>query len=358
MPYCAQPQQAAATPQPGGCSHPVAAPAVALADPQGLPAAPAGSTMRPAMGPRALNSTTWMIAVLLAGCATRAVDVQPLAANPADFAGWDCTRIDDETDAVQQRAADVAYSVDQRAGNNILALGVGVTVFWPAILAMRPDGLDAAELARLKGRFEALMAAARNKGCPPPAEDLPAARAAALPVAVGELLVYEERNGGRGPATESTLRVSALRRGEIEYRRLGAAAGAEGPWRQDRNGNVTQAPTGALQWPHLLRGELVLGAVTGGDITVVGEPQARARIRGQVVAVGPQNVNGRRFDAAVVELFGDAPRGDETTRVEGVLVVDRISGVLLELELRSARGSFSMQRRLLRVDRQGAATPR
>jgi hypothetical protein len=293
-----------------------------------------------------------MLAILLAGCASRAVDVQPLPANPADFAGWDCARIDDESDAAQQRAADVAYSVDQRAGNNILALGVGVTVFWPAILAMRPDGLEAAELARLKGRFEALHAAARSKGCPPPTEELPAARAAALPVALGELLVYEERNGGRGPATESTLRVSALRRGEIEYQLLGAAPGADTTWRQDRSGNVTQAPAGALQWPQLLRGELALGAVTGGDMVVVGDPLSRARIRGQVVAVGPQTVNGRRFEAAVLELFGDAPRGDETTRVDGVLVVDRSSGVLLELELHSARGSFSMQRRLLRVDAQ------
>ena len=39
-------------------------------------------------------------------------------------------------------------AVDERAGNNILALGVGVAVFWPALFAMRPAGLEAAELAR------------------------------------------------------------------------------------------------------------------------------------------------------------------------------------------------------------------
>jgi hypothetical protein len=76
----------------------------------------------------------------------------------------------------------------------------------------------------------------------------------------------------------------------------------------------------------------------------------RARMRGQVVAVGPQMIAGRRFDAAVVELFGDAPRGDGYTRVEGVIVVDRASGVLLRLDLRSAQAPFSLLRRLVRVE--------
>jgi hypothetical protein len=290
-------------------------------------------------------------AALLAGCATRAVDVKPAVADPAEFLSWDCGRIDDELDDVQQRAADVAYSVDERAGNNILALGVGVVVFWPAMFAMRPDGLEAADLARLKGRFEALRTAARGKHCPPTGDELPPARAAALPLALGERLVYKERSGLRGPARESMLRVAALRRGEFEYRSAPAAMGAaEGIWHQDRAGNMLQAPEGALLWPHLLRGELALGSVTAGDIVVAGDPLLRARMRGQVVALGPQTVAGRRFDAAVVELFGDAQRGDASTRVEGAIVVDRRSGVLLRLDLRSAHASFSLQRRLVRVD--------
>ncbi|HLL09668.1 MAG TPA: hypothetical protein VK570_01315, partial [Rubrivivax sp.] len=143
----------------------------------------------------------------LAGCASRAASVAPLPTNPAEFITWDCARIDDERDAVQQRAADVAYAVDERVGNNILALGVGVTVFWPALFAMRPDGLEAADLARLKGRFEALTVASTNKGCPPPGDALSAARAAALPLTVGERLVYEERGSTRGPSVEWGLRL-------------------------------------------------------------------------------------------------------------------------------------------------------
>ena len=276
----------------------------------------------------------------------------PLPTSPAEYLAWDCSRIDDESDAVQQRAADVAYAVDERVGNNILALGVGVTVFWPALFAMRPDGLEAADLARLKGRFEALRVASGKKGCPPPADALSAARAAALPLVVGERLVYDQRSSTRGPSAEWTLRLTALRRGEMEYQ-VEAPRGsgeASGTWRQDLAGNVIAAPTGALQWPHLLRGELALGAVTAGDIVVAGDPLLRARMRGQVVAVGPQTIAGRRFDAAVLELFGDANRGDDSTRVDGAIVVDRASGVLLRLDLRSANQNFSLQRRLVRVE--------
>jgi hypothetical protein len=305
------------------------------------------------------------LALGLAGCATRSVDVLPAPANPADFTGWDCERIADELDRVQHRAADRAYAVDERAGNNIIALGLGLTVFWPALVAMRGNGPEADALAQLKGRDEALRAAARVQACPPPGVDLPAARAAALPLALGERLVFEERRGTRGPAVEWALRLTALRRGDLEFRSEaprtspGAAGAAAtrlpagvpgGVWKQDPAGNVTSAPDGALQWPHLLRGELALGSVTAGDILVTGDPTARARVRGQVVAVGPQTVAGRRFDVVVIELFGDAQRGELSTRLDGVIVIDRASGMLLRLDLRSGHPEFSIQRRLLRVD--------
>lgn len=299
------------------------------------------------MSPRLQPVFTVCALLLLAGCATRAVDVAPAPANPADFAFWDCTRIDDALDDTQLRAADVAYAVDQRAGNNVLALSLGVAVFWPALLAMRPAGPEADELAQLKGRFEALQTAARLKACPPAGADLSPSTLARLPVAVGDRLVYEDRSDPRHAATEWVLRLKALRRDEFEYT---VESGAGGTWRQDRAGNILAAPPGSLQWPHLLRAGPVLGQVSGGDMLIVGDPLARARLRGQVVAVGVQSVAGRRFDVAVLELSGDAARGDAYTRVEGAIVVDRDSGVLLRLDLRSAAAGYSLQRRLMRVE--------
>ncbi|WP_201493711.1 hypothetical protein [Rubrivivax sp. A210] len=286
-----------------------------------------------------------LLGSLLGACATRSAQVQPVAASAAEFAAWDCPRIDGELDRVQQRAAELAWAVDERAGNNIAALGLGVMVFWPALIAMRPDGLEAADLARLKGRDEALRGVARDKACPPAGAELPAARAAALPVAPGERLVYEERGTPRQPPTQVAMRLSALRRGEIEYE-----AGASQPLRHDLAGNVVAAPPGTLWWPHLLRAGMALGQITGGDMLVAGDPLARARLRGQVVAAGPQTVASRRFQVVVVELYGDASQGDESTRVDGVIVIDSASGVLLRLDLRSAHKAFNLQRRLVSVE--------
>ena len=55
-----------------------------------------------------------------------------------------------------------------------------------------------------------------------------------------------------------------------------------------------------------------------------------------------------------LDTFGDVTLGDTPTRVTGVMVVDRSSGVLLRLDLSSAHPMLSLQRRLVRVD---AAAP-
>jgi hypothetical protein len=290
-----------------------------------------------------------LAALLLAtGCATRSVDVRPLAADPADFLPWPCNRLHDEMDAVQQRAVELSWIVDERAGQHVVALGIGLTVWWPALLAMRPDGAEAEALAHLKGRYEALHAAALAKGCPPPPTAMAPERAARLPVFPGERVVYEDRVTPREPLRELSLTMTALKRDEIEF--LTDAVGVPTRWRQDLAGNVIEAPPGTLVWRRLLRRPMDLGEVLAGDIGVSGDALLRARVRGQVVAVGPQSIAGRSFDAAVIELYGDAPSGEGWTRLDGALVVDRTSGLMLRLDLRSAQPQFQLQRRLVRVE--------
>jgi len=288
---------------------------------------------------------------LLAACATRSADVLPAATDPAQFAALDCDKLYDEVDRVRQRAAQLAYAVDERSGNNIVALGVGVAVFWPALLAMRPSGPDAESLARLRGQDEALLKAQALRGCPPAPQQLAPHRVAALPIALGERLVYEERAAAGGPARELGLRVAALRRDEIEF--VADSAGRVLPlrWRQDPWGNQPGLPQGSgwLHWARLLQPDLALGDVVSGD--VIGAAGADSgRLRGQVIALGVQNSLGRPFDAAVIELYGDAPQGSHSTRLDGVMVVDRKSGVLLRLELHSGNPDFSLRRTLIRIE--------
>jgi hypothetical protein len=290
-------------------------------------------------------------ALLLGGCATRSADVRPTPADPASFAAWACDAMHDELDRVQQHAADVAYAVDARHGNNVIALTVAVTVFWPALLAMRSDGPEAVELAQLRGRFDALQAAAAERGCPPVPDTLTPAQAAALPVALGERLVYEERPR-RGPGREIGFRLTALRRGQFEFAADVAGSTLPQNWVQDTAGNLTPADggTGLVYWTRLLKRDMVLGDVLAGSVH--GE-ESSGNLRGQVIALGVQTGLGRPFDAAVIELFGDVPYRNTSTRIDGVMVVDRKSGVLLRLELRSANPEFALRRTLLRIQPAG-----
>lgn len=286
---------------------------------------------------------------------------------PADFATWTCAAIHDEHEAVQRQAAGIAYGQDESALAGLSALGSGFAVHWPTLVALRPSGMDARDLQRLKARLDALQAAAATPRCagalPPVAQPLPG-----WPVLEQDRLVYEDRRGQK-PAVEWELRLASreaqgwtLQGDEPRPRVLAASPDAPAVpvapgagigsslWQGDRAGNLLQGPDGALVWPLLLRPDLGLGQVTAGDMLVTGDPQARARLRGQLVAVGQQPFGDRRFDAALIELFGDAPNGEAYTRVEGVIVIDRRSGLLLRLDLRSAHPAFNLQRRLLRVE--------
>jgi hypothetical protein len=305
---------------------------------------------------RALATATALL--VATGCATRAEHVQPRAVPASAYASWGCDALYDEADRLRLRAAQVAYAVDERAGNNIIALGLGVTVFWPALLAMRPDGPDAQELAELKGRDDAVRAALVQQRCPPAPELLAPSRAAALPLAVGERLVYEERSGNSAALRELKLQVMALKRTDIEFRaqQAGADSGIDGAvWRQDLFGNVPSLPErgGWLHWRRLLRADLALGDVLAGEL-VGGESAATSRVRGQVIALGVKTSVGRPFDAAVIELFGDVPADGVSSRVDGVMVVDRKSGVLLRLELRSGNPEFALRRTLVRIEPAGS----
>lgn len=287
--------------------------------------------------------------MLLAGCATRSGDVKPLPSDPADFARLSCEALYTESEQVQRRAADVAYTMDERVGNNVIALGVGATVFWPALLAMRPDGPDAAELGRLRGRFDALQRALAQRPCPPQPDTLSAEQMATMPLKPGERLVYEERQG-RGPARELGLRLQAVRREQLEFQAQLPGERTPVRWLQDAAGNIAPPPGGdaVLYWTRLLRPGMQLGDVLSGELRSTSGEQGR--LRGQVIATGVQTGFGRPFDAAVIELYGDVPFRRHTARLDGVMVVDRKSGVLLRLELRSGNADFELRRRLLRVE--------
>lgn len=300
--------------------------------------------------------TCLLLGVVLAGCASRPVDRAVDPADPLQFVSWTCDAMFDELDRVQQRAADVAYGADARHGNEVIAVSLGLRVYWPALLAMRPDGPDADALAGLKRRHDALRTVADEKGCGEPLPVLGARQAAIVPLAEGERVAYAERASPRRPTREFGLRLVALRRTQLDFT---ADLGGQlllGVWAQDRAGNLLAPPAaptdagvdGLVYWTRLLPREFAPGDVMAGELRHTGG--AVANVRGQVVATGVHTAYGRPFDVAVIELFGDVAGAAAGRRVEGVMVVDRKIGVLLRLDLRSSQPDFALRRTLLRVE--------
>ncbi len=275
--------------------------------------------------------------------------MSPLRTDARQFADWDCSRIQRELDQVQRRATRLAYAFDERAGNNIIAMGLGMTVFWPALLTMRSTDPEAGHLAALKGRFETLSGVLRDRPCS--AADT-GDRAESGALVVGDVLNYQQRRDARTALQGLALRVGAVNRQGVELAAPAAGAGQaaeNATWQFDRSGNLLRAPLGPV-WPQLLRVDLELGNVVAGELLEPGDLRHRARVRGQVVAVGPQVISGRIFDAAVIDLFGDAQDEMASSRLDGVLVIDRGSGLLLRLDLSSNHPAFQLRRRLLRIE--------
>lgn len=63
------------------------------------------------------------------------------------------------------RAAQASGVQDQKATNDTVAMGVGLIIFWPALLFTKGNDENTAELARLKGQMEAIEEASFSKRC-------------------------------------------------------------------------------------------------------------------------------------------------------------------------------------------------
>jgi hypothetical protein len=103
------------------------------------------------------------LAIAIAGCATSSSDIGPSYVSPLQYQSYSCQQIAAEAARVSGRAAEVAGVQDTKRTDDQIATGVGVIVFLPALFFIKGDGQSAAELARLKGEYEALQKAAIEK---------------------------------------------------------------------------------------------------------------------------------------------------------------------------------------------------
>ena len=98
------------------------------------------------------------------GCATHPDRIGASYVSPLQFTHLNCKQIQAEMARVSAREQEAARSQRGAAAKDKWATGIGLIIFWPALLfTMGGDRRD--ELARLRGEYEALEKAAIQNEC-------------------------------------------------------------------------------------------------------------------------------------------------------------------------------------------------
>lgn len=106
-----------------------------------------------------------VLAAAIGGCAKDASDVGATYVSPISYESYSCERLAEEAQRVSAAAAQAAGVQDQRATNDKVAMGVGLIVFWPALIFVKGNDETTAELSRLKGEMDALEQESIAKHC-------------------------------------------------------------------------------------------------------------------------------------------------------------------------------------------------
>jgi hypothetical protein len=99
------------------------------------------------------------------GCAKRSEDVAAAYVSPLQYQQFSCSQLAAEASRVSQRAAELAGVQDSKRTKDKVATTAAVILFWPAAFLVSGDDAQTAELARLKGEFNAIQQTSIQKNC-------------------------------------------------------------------------------------------------------------------------------------------------------------------------------------------------
>ena len=111
---------------------------------------------------------TWALLLMgltLGACAKKSENVAASYVSPLAYQQFNCRQLAEEAGRVSQRAAELSGVQNRKRTGDIVATTAAIIVFWPAAFLVSGDDAQTAELARLKGEFEAIQRVSVEKGC-------------------------------------------------------------------------------------------------------------------------------------------------------------------------------------------------
>jgi hypothetical protein len=103
--------------------------------------------------------------IALTGCSSSAETVTGSYVSPLQYNTYSCQQLGEEAQRISARVAQVSGVQDKKASNDAIATTAAIILFWPAAFFVGGDDQTTAELARLKGEFEAIEKASIQKNC-------------------------------------------------------------------------------------------------------------------------------------------------------------------------------------------------
>ena len=114
---------------------------------------------------------------VVGGCASSSENVTGSYSSPLQYQSYTCQQLGEEAQRISAHVAQTSGTQDQKRTNDALATTAAIIIFWPAAFLVGGNDQNTAELARLKGEFEAIEKASIQKSCglqfqkaPPPAK--------------------------------------------------------------------------------------------------------------------------------------------------------------------------------------------
>jgi hypothetical protein len=104
-------------------------------------------------------------AIVLCGCAKSSSDVTGSYISPLQYQNYSCQQLGEEAQRISARVAQTSGVQDQKRSNDQVATTAAIILFWPAAFLVGGDDQNTAELARLKGEFEAIEKISVQKNC-------------------------------------------------------------------------------------------------------------------------------------------------------------------------------------------------
>lgn len=117
---------------------------------------------------------------LLSACAKRPENITPRFASAAGYRAMQCDQLNDERMRVGMELQRVTDLQRENADADAALMGVGMILFWPALIGLAATTDRSEQLSQMMGERDAMELAARERSCA--AVALPSAPVPAAPI--------------------------------------------------------------------------------------------------------------------------------------------------------------------------------